>query len=71
MIDPTTINANLAKCIQASTNFGNTTYYNVCNNTTSVVPWGAMDYVACLGLIALGVAFIMVLLAITRDIMSH
>jgi hypothetical protein len=41
----TTYSVNLAQCLRPSNGWGQTTWYNVCDNTQHVVPWGSMDYV--------------------------
>jgi hypothetical protein len=38
------INANIAKCIEHTNDFGSTVIHNICNGTTQVVPWGSLDW---------------------------
>ena len=38
------------QCLKTMSSFGSTTYYNICTNTTTIVPWGSVDWgraVAC------------------------
>lgn len=32
------------QCIKEASNFGNTVYMNVCNGSSSIVPWGSLDW---------------------------
>lgn len=32
------------ECIRVVSNFGSSTYQNICDDTSTVVPWGTMDY---------------------------
>ena len=41
----TETNVNLAECMKPQLGVGETVYYNVCNGTTKVVPWGAGDWI--------------------------
>lgn len=43
------INQNIAACIEHTNNFGSTVAHNICNGTTQVVPWGGVDWMACVG----------------------
>ena len=52
---------NQTACIHAITNWGATTYQNICSGTLTVVPWGTMDYLFGIGVIGLA-AFIAVVL---------
>lgn len=45
-LNPTTDITLTADCIKSVSNFGSTTYMNICTGTSSVVPWGAMDIAA-------------------------
>lgn len=40
-----TINLNSAECIKEVRNIGNTVYQNICDGTSSVVPWGSADWI--------------------------
>lgn len=40
-----TLNHNAAECIKSVSNFGFTTYHNICNGTSVNVPWGMVDMV--------------------------
>ena len=33
-------------CLKTISNFGSTTYQNVCNGTFNIVQWGSIDWVA-------------------------
>jgi hypothetical protein len=64
------INANInsAECIVSKTNFGSSTFVNICNGNETVVPWAFGDWVAfgtvgillgaLLGMVALVVYFV-------------
>lgn len=56
-----TVNANSVSCIRQVNNFGETVYMNICNNTSTVVPWGTMDWVGGAVLAILVLAFLAVL----------
>lgn len=34
----------LSECIQTVSNFGSTTYANICDGSSHTVPWGALDW---------------------------
>jgi hypothetical protein len=34
----------LEQCLKTMSSFGSTTYYNICTNTTTTVPWGSVDW---------------------------
>lgn len=57
-MNESTINLNDAKCIQSMTNWGESVIYNICSGTNTHLPWGTMDYIGTLFLIAIGVAFL-------------
>ena len=45
----------LEMCLKRISNFGATTYINVCADTqTIVVPWGGVDWALAVGLLSLG-----------------
>lgn len=39
---------NFAYCIQKSSNIGSTKFYNICDQSQNVVPWGSLDWFAFL-----------------------
>lgn len=43
---------NVQECIKTMTHWGETAYHNVCEGTSTMVSWGAMDYLLAIGLIA-------------------
>lgn len=49
-----TVNQNVAECLKSTFDFGSITVHNICAGTTSVVPWGALDYIGVSMLIGLG-----------------
>jgi len=40
-----TQNLNLNECFKEVSNIGSTTYQNICDGTSQVVPWGSMMWV--------------------------
>ena len=44
----------LEMCLKRISNFGATTYVNICADTQVVVPWGSVDWALAAGLISLG-----------------
>lgn len=34
----------VSECIKSSNHFGQTVYYNICNGTQHIVPWGGCDW---------------------------
>lgn len=53
----------LDQCLKSISNFGSTTYQNICTGQTYSVGWGGLDWVGIILLLALGsivVIFIMV-----------
>ena len=34
----------VADCIKQSSYFGENIYYNICNGTSHIVPWGGVDW---------------------------
>ena len=60
MTEEATINLNHSdmqiSCMHTVSNFGNDIYYNICNHTQTVVPWGSADWVGnifCLSFVGL------------------
>lgn len=51
-------NVNLAQCLVNATHWGFTRVHNVCSGVVHDVPWGAMDYLGVLALIAFGLGFL-------------
>lgn len=54
-----TVTLNAAQCMRDSHNFGSTIYYNICDGTNHLVPWGFMDYVG--PILAIAVVSVVVL----------
>lgn len=76
MTDQTiTLNQNATACIRSTANVGSTTYQNICDGTSSAVPWGSADWleaVAVGGLALLGaVAISAIAAAILRLVLSN
>lgn len=57
------LNHNAAECIKSASKFGETIYTNICNGNVSHVVWGGVDWAGMLILMALGVGFLLMLLA--------
>jgi hypothetical protein len=53
LLNSTVLNFNYSACLKEAHYVGNTTFYNVCTDTHSVVPWGGMDWMGSI----LGMAF--------------
>lgn len=71
MLQPDTvhdINFNAAKCIQEATHFGYTEYTNICNHTSSIVKWGGVDWVLCIGGLALGAVLLIAMFGLVLSI---
>lgn len=41
----TDINLATKECLKSISSFGETVYQNICDGTTTTVPWGFMDYI--------------------------
>ena len=52
------VNFNYIQCIKTETKFGETIYYNICNNETKSVPWGSADWCLVIFLITFGIVII-------------
>lgn len=59
---------NLTKdCIKEAQNWGSTTYFNICTNESSKVPWGFMDFLGWILLLAFLFGAISLLVFIIKD----
>ena len=61
----------IPNCLKEIANIGSTTYQNVCDGTSVVVPWGTLNWVgmtvvATIGLIFLGIFAVVALQDIRR-----
>jgi len=69
MTDNTTItsdfNLNQSDCIKSKNDFTQTTYYNICTGTTSVVPLGGMDMLETFGALPLLLAATILVVSIS------
>jgi len=62
-MNESTINANIAACIEKANHFGLTRVYNICNGNVTDVPWGAWDWTLVIaGSALLGTAGIVVIM---------
>ena len=53
------INLNTAQCIKETSNFGSNIYYNICDGSNHLVPWGTLDWVMpILGITLIGTAIL-------------
>lgn len=48
----------LQDCLKSASSFGETTYYNICDGTQHVIPWGLGDYIASFALMTFGLIFL-------------
>lgn len=51
---------NISFCLKSASHFGSNTYHNVCNGTTTVVPWGSVDWVMNIGAMAIFASLLVV-----------
>lgn len=52
-------NVNLNQCLRPAYDFGSTTFYNICDGSSHLVPWGNVDWtMSILGWSAGGLAII-------------
>lgn len=49
MVDPATINANVAHCLQSANYVGYTRVHNICTGAVTDVPWGNGDWIMACG----------------------
>ncbi len=56
------LNQNATDCVRSVYHFGSTTVMNICNSKIVEVPWGGMDWVFAILLIALCLGFTCLLL---------
>ena len=61
------VNVNAAACIQSATNWGETVYHNICSDTIQYVPWGTMDYVGFVLLLAFFITAIFAVVSMIFD----
>lgn len=59
-----TLNFNAAECIKSVSNFGATTYVNICNGNTKVVPWGTVDWVLAISVCGIGALIAAIILGL-------
>lgn len=52
------------ECLKAVSNFGSTTYQNVCNGVVSSVPWGGVDWFMFIILGVIGIAILVLFIKI-------
>lgn len=48
------ISQNVTQCLRAVSDFGGTSYINVCNGAESFVPWGTWDWAGAIILLFIG-----------------
>lgn len=58
------VSVGLSECLKPIENVGGTVYQNVCDGTSTFVPWGFMVW---LGVIAITIVFIIVVVAVIKD----
>lgn len=68
------VNFNYSQCIKTEDKFGETIYYNICNNETKSVPWGSANWCLAIFLITFGIViitfFIGFIIAFVKDIIN-
>lgn len=52
----------VADCIKSSNYFGQTIYYNICNGTSHIVPWGGCDWAWVFVPVAIAIAIIILII---------
>ena len=65
--DTINLNQNASQCIQTVNNFGSTAYHNICTGTVSNVPWGTLDWAACIFVLVVFITVAAMLVAAFRD----
>lgn len=62
-----TANLNNSQCVQSTNNIGSTTYQNICDNTTHVVPWGSADWFGVLLVLGVTVGIVWIVRVAYND----
>ena len=62
---------NSSACIHSAMRWGETVYYNICTNATFIAPWGEVDWVVMVGILAVfGTLTFMLLATLIRIILD-
>ena len=64
------INLNNTECIVTRDKIGSTTYYNICNDTTTSINWGVLDYMCFIFLIVIISVVIICLITFIKDLIE-
>ena len=56
-------NVELSQCVKTISEFGSSTYQNICTGTSETVHWGAVDWITALIIVGIGIAFLMGMIA--------
>lgn len=62
------INLNNTECIITRDKFGSTTYYNICNNTSTSINWSLGEYMTFTFLFLMILIFITCLITVIKDL---
>lgn len=54
---------NLQQCLKGVSDFGSTTYMNICTGAENIVPWGAVDFFTFFLLSAVVIAFLLMFMS--------
>lgn len=54
-------------CVHSVSNIGSTTFQNICNGTSDVVIWGALDWLGFIAVVGMAVVISTYLYRATRD----
>lgn len=62
------LNQNAVECLQKIFSIGHTTVMNICNGSSTIVPWGSLDWLAFCGIGGLVLLFVLLLIAMLFSI---